>query len=199
MTVLATDNFDRANGADLGALWDVVPSTIPLLAFAILSNTAQAPGDPCAEMYNGVVWPADQYSQIEIITQTVVGDRIGCCVRASSGNLYLGGSNTSNVGMEKIVANSFSDIGSTGAAAALNDTLRLEAQGTAIRVYKNGVLHISTTDSSHATGSAGVFGSAGDINPQLDDWEGGAPDLPTGTIASMDRSRYPKPPLRRAA
>jgi hypothetical protein len=61
---------------------------------------------------------------------------------------------------------------------------RLEVFGTTLRVYKNGAqLGTDVTDSSHSSGSIGVYQNA--LTSVFDDWEGGNF---TGTVVTADNS-----------
>ena len=86
MAMLASDNFDRGDGGDLGAVWTVITSNSN---FAIVSNKAQpnALNVDCGERYSGLVWPDDQYGACVLTPSTSGGvssgdEGIGLVLRA---------------------------------------------------------------------------------------------------------------------
>jgi hypothetical protein len=181
MAVLATDNFNRADSTDLGASWDVVPgeSNCQIVANAVRAGVGG--GADCSESYNGVTWPNDQYSQIVIVS---LSDRfVGPVVRASTSanTLYLVECATTNIYLYKVVSASGTLLVNYSGTVSVGDIIRLEAQGTTLRVFQNGTQRISTTDTSIASGRAGIHinlpGSQFDT-AVLDNWEGG--DFSTG-------------------
>lgn len=174
MGVLATDNFDRANNADLGANWDVLPSAT---ACQVSSNNCLFPGDPAGESYNAVTWPNDQYSQVKITVFGGNGPGAACRMSTSFLTCYVaygsGAAFNNRFELYKIVSGVFTLLGS-GGTPATNDVVRCEAQGTTIRCLQNGVQRVSVTDTSIASGRAGVIGfDGGGTDPQADDWQGG--------------------------
>jgi hypothetical protein len=177
MAVLATDNFNRADSTDLGTTWDVVPGTSNC---QIVSNAvrASATNVDCDESYNGVTWPDDQYSQVTLAAVNS-GGSAGPGVRASTtaSTFYTVEATTNSIALWKAVNGSWTQIGSFSGTVSAGDIIRLEAQGTTLRVRQNGTQRISVTDSSISSGRAEIhiFLSSGTpLNAViLDDWEGG--------------------------
>lgn len=60
-------------------------------------------------------------------------------------------------------------LGSNGSAASAGDVLRLEADGSSLAAYINGVSVITATDSSYASGVSGMY-QGGGAPPQNDDF-----------------------------
>jgi hypothetical protein len=84
-----------------------------------------------------------------------------------------GGANTT-ARLVKHVNNTATSLGATALSIAASDTVRIEAQGTTIRMLVNGATIHSVTDSAHATGNAGIYGDDGSSGTNLqDNWEGG--------------------------
>lgn len=197
MTVLATDDFNRADNPDLGAAWNARQNS-----FKILTNTATPTTftDSC-EFYSNITWPNDQYSQVTVtgISGTTNGAGIGAAVRVDPTN--LGGGNayinlywvvvnsaaSNNVSLVKRIANVETSLGQRTQAFSNGDIVRLEVQGTTLRVYRNGVqLGADFTDSSIASGSAGMSLSGPMTAGSVDAWEGGSIAVAgAGTSSSM--------------
>lgn len=184
MSTLASDNFNRANGG-LGSSWTTVTGN-----GAPQINTSQvntvAVGNDSYAYYNGVSWPADQWSQCALKTVTgASGKAAGPIVRAVPGanTFYLfhaeGVIGSSTVlEIRKCIAGAYTTIATTGATStvATGDVLYLEVQGTTLVARKNGTFVLSVTDSSIGTGNAGigVFSDTGAVtDAALDDWSGG--------------------------
>jgi hypothetical protein len=128
-------------------------------------------------------WTADQYSKITISDLSGGSTFIGVIVRASAdidGNRdnYAAwvNENTGNALTEiyKTVNGTETQLSSvSGDGWANGDIIEIEAEGTTIRVFRNGGLLRSVTDSAIAGSSsdrAGIIATAG---PSGDNWEGG--------------------------
>lgn len=164
---MATDNFDRADGG-LGANWTTLEG-----GFTITSNNARPTtgGANNTVYYSGVTLPDDQFSSCRI----VAADDGGPICRVSTGpNYYLGLVRASIVAIYKNVNGSFTLLDS---AAGINTDVghlaRLEAQGTAIRLYYNNVLLLNVTDAALASGAGGIY-NFGNGGGQYDDFEADA-------------------------
>ena len=184
MAVLATDDFNRANttGPDLGANWTNVGA--PFFAdngYQIVSNTAQPTtfGSDKLEYYSGASFPANQYSQAKVtVTGTTGGTGLGVSVRSSSaGTCYrvvVSKAVANNVVVGRVIAGVFATIDAFTATWVDGDVLKLEAQGTRLRVFQNGVqLDIDFFDTNIASGQPGIAYSSTTTAGSLDDWEGG--------------------------
>jgi hypothetical protein len=172
MTVLAIDNFTRANAANLGANWTIGPADngIPIVS----NQITQAAAFPGLEYYNAVVWPTDHYSKLKLITVAATSDNgFGPGVRMTTGgDLYFAQCSTVEIKLYKRIGGAFTQLGADGPPAAANDIIETRAIGTTISVRQNGVQIISVTDSSlSAAGNACIWTS--DIACTAVNWEGG--------------------------
>lgn len=181
MTTLATDDFNRANAANLGASWTVPTNGNPIaIASNVATATHDAEDDPFLEYYNGVSFPNDQWAQVTV-GATVDGTSdtgVGPAVRVQSGgDLYFLQGNSVETRVYKRVSNGYTQLGSDGPSVAAGNTLYLEVQGTTIIAKKNGssICGSPISDSGVASGSAGAWnfphGSGGTAT--FDDWSGG--------------------------
>lgn len=178
MGVVATDNFNRADGG-LGANWTA--HTTVDNAFSIVSNKAK--GNAAANSgatRTAETYASDQYSSIESTDALTTGQWIGATVRetVNGSQLYIGiyfFSDPSYVmQVYKRAGGSFTQLGSTfglGISQVPAGTVfKLAAQGTAISFLRDGDPKISVTDGTWATGAPGIM-TAGAAT--LDNWEGG--------------------------
>lgn len=185
MGVLATDNFNRANGG-LGANWTTQSGeTAP----SIVSNTVQvAGGFVYGARYSAITWPNDQYAQCKAVATRppTTDEGVGPSCRMATGaqTHYFLQAGAGDTRLYKVVGGSYTQLGTTGSAVAVNDVLYLEVKtsgANAIVTAKvNGVAVCGSpvTDTSPiASGQAGMWLATSDGAANLDDWEGG--DLTT--------------------
>jgi hypothetical protein len=179
-----TDDFNRANNADLGTNWTPVTGAV---AWSVNGNAAQADagGSRCAEYVNSFTPANDQYAQAALGTvDTAPGaDQPpggGPAVRVATGaNTYYGALanslSTSEIELVKVVAGTLTSLGTytAGSAPVTGDTIRIEASGTTIRVLHNGTERINVSDSSISSGRVGINGLAWNNIPTLDNFDGG--------------------------
>lgn len=160
-SVVFADNFNRADGG-LGSEWTKHTGADP----AIVGNKVSATYSGTAEMtasFNHAL-AADQWAEADVTT-TVTATDSGIMVpvaRVSSDgqSLYYPWINPAGpaVALWRRVSGGYANVyGSEVPIASKNCKLRIEAQGTTLRVYVDGVLKITATDSNLATGKAGIW------------------------------------------
>jgi len=193
MTQLATDNFTRANSSDLGTAWDVCTGEIPE-GFDIVTNTARADstqlGADASETNNSATWPSNQYSETTLGTVSAagLGAGYGPTCRAATGatvTYYRVVGCSSGWELGKKVAGAFTSITSSSTAVANGDIIKLEVNGTSLKVYKNGAqVGTTQTDASIASGRAGVaYSSVASSSDTISLWSGG--DLSSGASSIL--------------
>ncbi len=182
MSVLATDNFNRADGG-LGTNWTTVTSSgAPQISTNVVRSTAV--GTDSMSYYNATSAPNDQYASSAVVTATTSSVGNGPIVRTDSGTktfyvAYVTGplDATAKIFLSKFTSGTSVNITNGTFTVAANDVLKLEVIGTNLSVYLNGVLKIGpTSDGAISTGQFGiqVFADAGTTaDSQLDNWEGG--------------------------
>jgi hypothetical protein len=175
MTILASDNFNRANGG-LGANWTTTTSEV---APSIISNECDFSANDTGARYTAISWPNDQYAQVTIgsVVSPVVGEGVGvaCRIASAAKTHYLIQGNTNETRLYKVVSGAFTQLGSDGVAVAAADVLRLICNGSSISVTKNGSIIIGpVTDTEITAGDAGLWGSNNEAtHPTADNFEGG--------------------------
>jgi len=201
-TLIASDNFDRA-GPAIGSNW-TQQNTGNAGDVSIDSSTrivGQFSSQPTDQLPT-VVWAGagtftdDQYASMALPTAaSVTGgtSRAGVTVR-SSGNegtrsyyeavIRLDSATTPTTELAKWVSGTRTLLHSAAAAWADNDLIELEAEGTTIRLLKNGTAlggSFTQTDSSITTGKPGASVTAAAYG---DNWEGG--NLTSATAPTID-------------
>lgn len=168
---MATDNFDRADSATLGSNWTDLTS---YPGMSILSNQAVATGAGYNFAYwNAVAFNADQYSQA--IARNTTGSERGVIVRAVTADkcYFFDYSNNSGNAFLFLLNGGFTNLQSFGAVVNLDDVMKIEAIGTSIKCYVNGIqVGTTTTNAVLASGSPGVAG-LGTGSGTVNDWQGG--------------------------
>jgi hypothetical protein len=155
-TTLLTDNFQDGNSAGWTAsagTWSVVNDGTGNLVYQ-QSNTAS--GDFYSS--NGTGW-ANQIVEGDMRATTFVPDMddwfaLGARYTDLSNHYYVTFRNSGALWLRKVVGGTFSTLDSTTIPIATGTTyrVRLEAIGTSIKVYVNGVLQLEATDSAHSSG-----------------------------------------------
>jgi hypothetical protein len=177
MSRLAFDNFQRSDENPLsgGGNWTTVTglqSPQVVGGFCEASSASQ-----CGCFYSGITWPADQYSEAVI---AAFGFALGALVRCASGvKTYYRGIFNGETGATSLqmLNNGFQTIFGFGPtlSGSVGDQVKLQAQGTTISLFYNGVLQLSVTDSTIASGSAGlnVLQRSTPSDTQISEWDGG--------------------------
>lgn len=177
-TVVATDNFNRANAATLGANWTVgVGATSPGVQTNQAANhTASA---DCNAFWGANAFGNDQYSQMTLAALNSGADFSGVSVRASGTDqvVFQVNKGTSTFQITWYHAGANTQIGSSFSPAGdpTGSVLLLEVIGTTFFAYQNGTQVITGSNAGvPSTGSAGVILSGATANQSLwDTWEGG--------------------------
>lgn len=176
MALPASDDFNRANNTTLGANWTLVKGLFGINTNAAYSRSAGA--DTLAR-WNADTFGNDQYAQVTISVLSVDNIAVGVACRLDTGGAETGYfayafrnvSPNVDVELAKYVAGVYTTI-STTSGFAVGDVLRLEVEGTTLRLYRNGSLVDTRTDSSIASGAAGVSGFGNSTSGRMDDWSG---------------------------
>lgn len=129
--------------------------------------------------WNADTFGDDQYSEYTV-AQGPGSAYQGVVVRAASGPdgyFWIANLSSPNGSLYRVDDGTFTELqGGIPGPTAVNDVLRLEAEGSNLRCYLNGVQTGSTqSDATYASGSAGVGVSftSGGSPARGDDWEGG--------------------------
>lgn len=173
-SVVATDNFNRANGA-IGANWtkSTVNDGLNIASNAVKSANAGSYDN--AMFWNANSFANNQYSQA-VITLGAGVEYEGVIVRANTTDYIIAQcreGDAPDIVIYWYNGGSYTHIASQSAYDwVTGDVLRVEAEGTTISFYVNDVLEISGSNGSiPASGSAGI--SMYNTTATFDDWEGG--------------------------
>jgi len=197
MAGVYTDNFNRGTGSDLGSSWiEKEDSAHWGLATDLYNNQARTYKLHGGFAYWNDVWQNDQYSSLQYTGRDTNNDTGGPAVRIdpagdwNNATLYAAeyekfGTNPGVGRLRKYInqslwSNSGTVLGSYSIDINVGQWLKIQAQGSTIKVLIDGVERISVTDTSIGSGKAGMavhddpsLSAAGAL--YWDNWEGGAP------------------------
>ena len=200
MSVVASDNFNRANADPIGGSW-VTGSGEG--AFKIVSNAATNSGAGDCSAYYNTTFPNDQYSQAKFSGSTTSADSgagQGLVTRQSASarthyRVVFNNRGPDEAELAKFVAGTYTQLWSRTITYSTGTVGRIESQGTTQRVFYNGAqVGADATDSAISSGFAGVAYSSTDSGTTIDDWEGG--DF---TVAALPKPVIIRQAVQRAA
>lgn len=209
-----TDDFNRANNADLGAAWDAGYTNVNKNAATLISNeirgTAVNASDPKSAESNNTALPNDQWCKVVLGTFTGSEDREnGCLLRATAPptinwywfyarktatnaparNSAIVSHHTAGAG-DSNLASDFTTVWGSG------DTLIGEAEGTTLRLKRIPAgssvesTILTVTDSEYSSGRAGVLlwmNTGGTLaNSTITDFQAGGFTSASGAAISLD-------------
>lgn len=194
VTILATDDFTRANNNDIGTAWDPNTAEASATGFKISSNTAipsAGLGSDASETNNTTTWPDDQYAEVTIGSPAAdgVGPGMGPIVRSATGAItyFAMRCNASGYRVVYKVTGSFNllvDSSATTFADGDKAYLSVQTSGgnTTWIVKKNGVqINTGTLATPIASGRPGIIYSSTSSSGSLKSFEAG--DLSGGGSA----------------
>ncbi|MEU1272953.1 hypothetical protein [Streptomyces sp. NPDC005799] len=174
-----SDDFNRANGA-VGANW-VDPTGL-----WVVTSQQLGPGSAGGTIYLRAATAMatnDHYAQITITATAAASHGIWIRGNTTITQGYLVRNNGSSWDLFYVVGGSFTVIGTYAAAAAANDVVKLQAIGSAIKVYINETQRISVTDTVVPTGTNVGVRSDSTSAIRFDDFS--AADISSGTTVAL--------------
>ena len=173
----AADSFARPNGS-LGPNWtDMTDGGLAISSGTVIGTSASGNS---GDIWTGTSFASNQYSQIEVTSTQLTGTQwIGTAVRAQDDgqDLYVGiyfwnSGSPELMLFERSGASTWTQLGSSypcGPLAA-GTQLELTAVGSTLAFKENGVVEVSTSDTTLTGGAPGimVYGAAAAA-----DWAGG--------------------------
>lgn len=203
-SLVKLDNFDRTNSNSLGALWTEDESVATNLA--IVSNLLHMDITNVQDAFarRTETYGNDQYAQMKWVSGTGA-TQSGVMVRSSGPRTNFTGyvatwwtNNPGNSITLRRYVNTADILDTTGVLIGTftynpvsGDTLKLEAIGSAIKVYVNSILRISVTDANIASGKPGVLvhSSAASV-ADWDDFEADATPAVEWETVTYDFATY---------
>lgn len=171
-----TDDFNRADSTSLGAGWVEVSGD-----WSIVTNrlSAGAAGGTIILRAAGAMATSDHYAQVTIATTAAASHGVWCRGNANISQGYLWRNDGSSWNLFSVVGGSFTSIGSFAGAAVNGDIAKIQAVGSTIKGYVNGVQRVSVTDTAVTTGTSVGLRSESVAALRFDDFS--AADVTSGT------------------
>lgn len=172
-----TDNFNRADGV-LTSPWGTQTSENACEIVSNLIRGVDIFGEHGSRRTDS--WNSNHSSQALSKNGSGAFREISVRVRCQSGarSYYAGGMENFNLGTQKyriwkVVAGTFTNLLEHGTDDfATAKTIKLDATGTTLTLYVDGVQTLQTTDSDLSGGTPGLGVYVGTANDAWDDWEG---------------------------
>jgi hypothetical protein len=168
------DDFNRSD-ATLTTPWLVIDGTM----MAITGNTIHGSGGLDVIRYDQT-HPADQWAEADVSWVSNASTIVPICRINGTGSAanfyYLWQGAASQIAIVKRVGGTYTTIAGP-VACPLSFKARIEAEGTTIRAYVNGVVTLTVTDSGVSTGYPGVLAAPG-TGSTLDNFRSGGLPFP---------------------
>ncbi|KAA6216402.1 hypothetical protein [Streptomyces filamentosus] len=145
-----TDDFNRPDSSSLGAGWVEVSGD-----WSIVSGQL-SPGNDGGTIILRAAAAMDgneNYAQATIAATAAASQGVWCRGNAGISTGYLWRNDGTTWDLFRVAASTFTSIGSYEAAAAPGDVMRVQAVGSTIKGYVNGVERVSVTDTGVTTGT----------------------------------------------
>jgi hypothetical protein len=146
-----SDDFNRADSSSLGAGWVEVSGDWSIVSGRLSSGSA---GGTIILRAAGAMDGSDNYAQVTIAVTAAVSHGVWCRGDSTLSNGYLLRNDGTEWTLFWVVGGSFNPIGSYAAAAVDGDVVRIQAVGSTIKGFINGIERISVTDTAVTTGTS---------------------------------------------
>lgn len=146
-----TDDFNRADSSNLGANWVEVSGDWSIISNQLSSGNA---GGTIILRAAGAMATSDHSAQVTITATAAVSHGVWARGNSNISQGYLWRNDGSNWTLFSVVGGSFTSIGSYAAAAVAGDVAKVQAVGSTIKGYINGVQRVSVTDTAVTTGTS---------------------------------------------
>ncbi|MFE6126792.1 hypothetical protein ACFQ6Q_00745 [Streptomyces sp. NPDC056437] len=146
-----TDDFNRADSSILGANWVEVSGDWSIVSSRLSSGSA---GGTIILRAAGAMATNDHYAQVTIATTAAASHGVWCRGNANISQGYLWRNDGTSWNLFSVVGGSFTSIGSFAGAAVNGDVAKVQAVGSTIKGFVNGVQRVSVTDTNVTTGTS---------------------------------------------
>lgn len=175
-----TDDFNRANSTDLGANWVEVSGD-----WSIISNQLSPGVDTGTVVLRaaGAMDSSDHYAQITIAVTAAASQGVWCRGNSNISQGYLWRNDGTSWDLFSVVSNTFTVIGTFSGAASAGDIAKIQAVGSTIKGYVNGVERVSVVNTAVTTGTSVGLRSGTTAGIRYDDFA--AADMTAGATLGV--------------
>jgi hypothetical protein len=146
-----TDDFNRSDSSSLGANWVEVSGDWSIISNQLSSGNA---GGTIILRAAGTMASNDHSAQITVTATAAVSHGVWCRGNSNISQGYLWRNDGTSWNLFSVVGGSFTSIGSFAGAAVAGDVAKVQAVGSTIKGYVNGVQRVSVTDTAVTTGTS---------------------------------------------
>ena len=146
-----SDDFNRANSTDLGAGWVEVSGDWSIVSSQLSPGAA---GGTIILRAAGAMASDDHSAQVTIAATTAASHGVWCRGSSNLSSGYLWRNDGSTWDLFSVVGGSFTLLGTYAAAAAPGDVAKVQAVGTAIKGFVNGIERVSVVNAHVTTGTS---------------------------------------------
>jgi len=146
-----TDDFNRADSTNLGANWVEVSGDWSIISNQLSSGSA---GGTIILRAAGAMATNDNSAQVTIAVTASVSHGVWCRGNSNITSGYLWRNDGSSWNLFSVVGGSFTSIGSFAGAAVAGDVAKVQAVGSTIKGFVNGIQRVSVTDTNVPTGTS---------------------------------------------
>jgi hypothetical protein len=183
-----TDDFNRADSSNLGAGWVEVSGDWSIVSAQLSPG---ATGGTIILRATGAMDSSDHSAQATIAATTPASHGVWCRGNANITSGYLWRNDGTSWNLFSVIGGSFTSIGSYTAAAAPGDVAKVQAVGSTIKGFVNGIERVSVTDTGVTTGTSVGIRSESSSAIRFDDFT--AADVTAGanldTAASVETAQ----------
>jgi hypothetical protein len=146
-----SDDFNRADNTDLGAGWAEVSGD-----WSIISNRLSPGVDTGTVILRaaGAMDSSDHSAQVTIAVPAVASLGVWCRGNSNISSGYLWRNDGSTWDLFSVVSSTFNVIATYAEPAAPGDVARVQAVGSTIKAFVNGIERASVTDTAVASGTS---------------------------------------------
>ncbi|MEH0586258.1 hypothetical protein QA942_20060 [Streptomyces sp. B21-106] len=184
-----SDDFNRADSSNLGAGWVEVSGDWSIVSNQLSPGSA---GGTIILRAAGAMASDDNYAQVKITATTAASHGVWCRGNSNISSGYLWRNDGSQWDLFSVVGGSFTVIDSYAASASVGDVAKVQAVGSTISAYVNGVQRVSLTNTHVTTGTSVGIRSESTSAIRFDDFAAG--DVTAGAtlgIASAAETAQP--------
>lgn len=146
-----SDDFNRPNSSDLGPSWVEVSGDWSIVSNQLSPGSA---GGTIILRAADTMATSDHSAQVTIAATTAASHGVWCRGNSNLSSGYLWRNDGTSWNLFSVVGGSFTNLGSYTAAAAPGDIAKIQAVGSTIKAYVNGIERVSVTDTGVATGTS---------------------------------------------
>jgi hypothetical protein len=144
-----TDDFNRPDSTNLGAGWVEVSGDWSIIGGQLAPDTSSG-----NTILRGTtpMDSSDHYAQVAIAATTAASQGVWCRGDSTLNSGYLWRTNGSSWDLFAVVGGSFTNIGTYTAPVAAGDVAKVQAVGSTIKCFVNGIERVSVANTDVTTG-----------------------------------------------